>query len=72
MTTSYHTISKAAVDLFLKVSAFYEGNTPSAIQSAVVEPKIPPKNTCLRSTSRCSCRGSKSELSTYILKFKFW
>ena len=43
MTKSYHTISKAAaVDLFPKVSAFYDGNTPSALQSAVVEPKILP------------------------------
>ena len=42
MTKSYDTISKAAVDLFLKVSAFYDGDTPSTLQSAVVEPKIPP------------------------------
>ena len=42
MTKLYHTISKAAVDLFPKVSAFYYGNTPSALQSAVVEPKILP------------------------------
>ena len=53
----HYTISKAAVDLFTKVSAFYDGNTPFALQSAVVELKILPF--CLKSTSRC--RGSKSE-----------
>ena len=29
-------------DLFLKVSAFNGGNTPSAPRSTVIEPKIPP------------------------------